>query len=442
VSEPKETEADTEALAEGEAEAAEQGEAEAEQGEAEASESAEAGEEPSAPKKKKKKAREQAEPETIKDRNARVRAEAVEKRRARREREQGAAPRRNLDASEVMDDALARSTHAAANILTKHFNKVQWLLMAGLVGWIGFEVYTWRHSRTAEKATDTLLKAVSAEMGKVGSDEPDMGEERGTPADTRRAFASDEERLRAAKSEYELASTTSGEPTSVLADLGAAGVAYDLGQYKDAEAAFEKVRRHAAFASDNDIKGRTLEGLGMSLEAQKNDEGALKVFHELGNMDGASFSALGLYHQARILKGQGKKDDALKLLEKAGSKLESLKETPGAIKYLGSSLMELMESIDPAKARELSKKLMSSEMLKKMTESAVGGGPGGQKGLSPEMQKKLEELMKNAQPSAPAEPAPMPGPVMPPTQDAPAQDAPQDAPPPSDAPAPAPSGAQ
>jgi tetratricopeptide (TPR) repeat protein len=326
--------------------------------------------------------------------------------------------------------------------LTKHFNKVQWLIMAGLIGWVGFEVYSWRHARTTEKATDSLFKALSAEMGKVGSEEPDTGEDRGTPTDTRRAFASDEERLRAAKSEYELASTTTGDPTSVLADLGAAGVAYDLGQYKDAEAAFEKVRRHSAFASDADIKGRTLEGLGMSLEAQKNDEGALKIFRELANMDGASFSALGLYHQARILKGQGKSDDALKLLEKAGSKLESLKETPGAIKYLGGSLMELMESIDPAKARELSKKLMSSDMLKKMTESSLGAGPGGPGGskLSPEMQKKLEELMKNAQPPAQGAPAPMPGPVAPPLQDAPAPDAPQDAPPP-DAPAPAPSGA-
>jgi len=441
VSEPKETEADTEAQVDSAAEARDgaEGEAETDAASAEetASEAAAAGEGTSSPKKKKKKAREQLEPETIRDRNARVRAEAADKRRSRREREQGTAPRRNLDASEVMDDALARSTHAAANLLTKHFNKVQWIIMAGLIGWVGFEVYTWRHARTTEKATDSLFKALSAEMGRVGSEEPDTGEDRGTPSDTRRSFASDEERLRTAKREYELASTTTPDPTSMLADLGAAGVAYDLGQYKDAEAAFDKVRRHAAFATDNDIKGRTLEGLGMSLEAQKNDDGALKAFRELGNMDGAGFSALGLYHQARILKGQGKNDEALKLLEKAGSKLEALKETPGAIKYIGSSLMQLMESIDPNKARELSKKLMSAEMLKTMTDGPAGPGPTGQKGLSPDMQKKLEELMKNVQPSVPAAPAPMPGPVVPAPEEAP----PSDAPPPPDAPTPAPSGA-
>ena len=448
MSETKDTEADTKAPAEGEAAASDRAEGE---GDTAADDEEEAPQAPAdaqgtaSPKKKKKQARERTEPETIRDRNARVRAEAADKRRSRREREQAAAPRRNLDASEVMDDALARSTHAAANLLTKHFNKVQWLIMAGLVTWIGLEVYGWRHARTTEKATDALFKALSAEMGKVGSEEPDTGEDRGTPSDTRRPFATDEERLRAAKREYELASTVAGDPTAVLADLGAAGVAYDLGQYKDAEAAFEKVRHNAAFANDPDIKGRTLEGLGMSLEAQKNDDGALKVFRELANMDGASFSALGLYHQARILKGQGKSDEALKLLEKAGSKLESLKETPGAIKYLGGSLMELMESIDPAKARELSKKLTSSDVLKKMNETSSGagaGGPGGSK-LSPEMQKKLEELMKNAQVPGQGAPAPMPGPVAPPQQEAPAPapDAPQDAPPPPDAPAPAPSGA-
>jgi len=453
VSEPKETGSGDEAQVDSQSEAAEvsteatQDEAgSASEADAEAAADAEAGE-GTAPKKKKKKAREQSEPENIRDRNARVRAEAAEKRRARREREQGGAPRRNLDASEVMDDALARSTHAAANFLTKHFNKVQWVIMAGLVGWIGFEVYSWRHARTAEKATDELFKALSAETAKVGADGPDAADERGGPTDSRRSFASDEERLKAAKAEYVLASSKVGETTAVLADLGAAGVAYDLGQYKDAQAGYEKVMRNPAYATDVDIKGRTLEGLGMALEAQKNEEQALKTFRELQNMDVANFSALGLYHQARILKGQGKNDDALKLLDKAGEKLATLKETPGAIKYIGTQVMELMESLDSKKAKELSTKLMSTEAAKRMAESSALGGPGGQK-ISPELQKRIQEMM-DKQRNQP--PAPMPGPVAPqdaPPSDAPAPDAPQDAPPsdapapPGDAPAPAPSGAQ
>lgn len=457
MSEPKETGSGDEAQADSQSAAAEasveatnddaanatdaQGDSE---GEALAAEAGEG----SAPKKKKKKARESDEPENIRDRNARVRAEAADKRRARREREQGGAPKRNLDASEVMDDALARSTHAAANFLTKHFNKVQWVIMAGLVGWIGYEVYSWRHDKNAEKATEALFKALSAETGKVGADSADVGD-RGGPTDVRRSFATDEERLKAAKTEYLAASGSVGGKATVLADLGAAGTAYDLGLYKDAQASFEKVTRQPAYATDRDIKGRTLEGLGMAIEAQKNEDQALKVFRELQNMDVPNFSALGLYHQARILKGQGKTEDALKLLDKAGEKLVPLKETPAVIKYIGTQVVELMELIDPKKAKELSDKLMSTEALKRLADSkALGGlgGPGGQN-ISPELQQRIQEMMEK-QRNAPA--APMPGPVSPelPPGDAPAQGAPPsdappaDAPPPGDAPAPAPSGAQ
>ncbi len=448
MSETKETQSGDEAQADSQSEAAEASveatndDASDAQAEGEAS-AAEAGE-GSAPKKKKKKARESDEPENIRDRNARVRAEAAEKRRARREREQGGAPKRNLDASEVMDDALARSTHAAANFLTKHFNKVQWVIMAGLVGWIGYEVYTWRHNKSAEKATDAIFKALSAETGKVGADSADVAE-RGGPTDARRSFATDEERLKAAKAEYLAASGSVGDKASVLADLGAAGTAYDLGLYKDAQASFEKVTRHPAYATDRDIKGRTLEGLGMAIEAQKNEDQALKVFRELQNMDVANFSALGLYHQARILKGQGKNEEALKLLDKAGEKLVPLKETPAVIKYIGTQVVELMEILDPKKAKELSEKLMSTEALKRLADSKALGGLGGQN-ISPELQKRIQEMMEK-QRNAPA--APMPGPVSPelPPGDAPAEGAPPsdappaDAPPPGDAPAPAPSGA-
>jgi len=338
-----------------------------------------------------------------------------------------------------MDDALARSTHAAAGFLTKHFNKVQWVILAGLAGWIGYEVYAWRHAKTTEKTTETLFKALSAEMGKVGESAPDMGEDRGLPTDERRSFPTDEARLKAAKSEYQLAATSTG---SVLAVLGDAGVSYDLGQYKEAQAAYEKVKQDPAFARDIDIKGRTLEGLGMALEAQKNEEGALKAFKELQSMDSTTFSALGIYHQARIAKANGKNDDALKLIDKAGEKLATLKENPGVIRYVGRQVLELLESIDPKKATELTDKLMSAEAKKQRDEQSLGGlgGPGG-KNMSADMQRRIQELMEKMKKEAP--PASSGG-AMPPGPVVPAPDAPTDAPvqdAPTDAPAPASSGA-
>jgi tetratricopeptide (TPR) repeat protein len=417
VSETKETEAGEKPQAEAEISQTEASEAEAEtsqteaseaEGEAEAASSADAP--AAAPKKKKKRAREASEPETIRDRNERVRAEAAEKRRARREREQGGAPRRNLDASEMMDDALARSTHAAAGFLRSHFNKVQWVIMLGLVGWIGWEVYSWRHAREAEKSTNALFKALSAETGRVG-DAPPEGEKGDLP-DTRRSFANNEARLKAAKSEYVLASSEATGASKVLADLGAAGADYDLGQYKEAQAAYERVKQHKAFSTDTDIKGRTLEGLGMALEAQKNEEGALKAFHELSNLDVANFAALGFYHQARILNAQGKREEALKKLAKAGEKLVLLKDTPAVIGYLRVSVMELYEALDSAKARELQMKLLPGDLFKQLQSKQPGALPG------------------SALPApAPVEDAPLPTPG--PLNDAPTPEAP----------APAPSGA-
>jgi len=447
VSETKETESGAEAQAEAATEGAAPSKHDAPgtaQLEASGSDADQAGEgadaaseAPAAPKKKKKK-REAAEPETIRDRNARIRAEAADKRRSRREREQGTAPRRNLDASEVMDDALARSTHAAAGFLTKHFNKVQWVILAGLAGWIAYEVYSWRHARTAEKTSEALFKALAAETGKVGAAEPDMGDDRGLPSDERRSFATDEERLNAAKKEYQLALAANG--SSAVAELGLAGVAYDLGQYKEAQVAYEKVKQNAAFAKDNDVKGRTLEGLGMTLEALKNEDGALKAFRELQSMDNASFSALGMYHQARILKQNGKTDDALKLLEKAGEKLQTLKETPALIRYVGRQVLELLESIDAKKAADLTEKLLSTE-AKKQRDEMGALSPGG-KNMSADMQRRIQELMEKMKREAPpaTSGAPAPGPVAPP-EGAPPEDAPPEDAPMQDAPAPAPSGA-
>jgi hypothetical protein len=143
-----------------------------------------------------------------------------------------------------------------------------------------------------------------------------------------------------------------------------------------------------------------------------------------------------------MLKAQGKTDEALKLLDKAGEKLATLKETPAAIKYLGGQVIELLELIDPKKAKDLGTKLMSSDAVKKMNESANVTGAGNQK-ISAELQKRIQEMMDKQKQG---QPLPMPpGPVAPapdaPPQDAPAPDAPSQDAPPGNAPAPAPSGA-
>jgi tetratricopeptide (TPR) repeat protein len=375
-------------------------------------EEAEAGEAPPALAAEKKGARAGA--EAIKDRNQRVRAEAAEKRRARRAKEQDSAPKvKNLDASEMMDDALARSTHAAAGFLRRHFNKMQWAIVIGLVAWIAWEVYAWRRERQAETHTAALFKALGAQTARVGEGEAAEDPRTGL-VDARRRFGSEEERLNASLKEYKAAAAAiADDAMSAFAKLGEAGVLYDLGKYPEAQRAYEDVRQQKLYATDVELKGRTLEGLGMALEAQKKDEQALKAFSELKNMDQLGFSLLGHYHQARLLSAQGKADEAKQLLVKAGEKLVANKGKPG-FNYITRSVLELYEGLDQTAARELGSKLMPSSPLDAMT------GSSGEQKISPEKLKELmEQITKNAAPSqapgsipaepeepAPAEPAP------------------------------------
>jgi hypothetical protein len=76
-------------------------------------------------------------------------------------------------------------------------------------------------------------------------------------------------------------------------------------------------------------------------------------------------------------------------------------------------VLELFETLDSKKAKELGEKLTPADMLKQLGGAAAAGG--GQQ-LSAEKIQELIEEMKKRQPAAPA-----PGPVAPgPVQDAPA----------------------
>jgi hypothetical protein len=165
----------------------------------------------------------------------------------------------------------------------------------------------------------------------------------------------------------------------------------------------------------------------MALEAQKKDDAALKTFRELASMDAANFSALGSYHQARLLKAQGKNEEAVKLLDKAIEKLVLLKDAPASIKYVRMSVMELLEGLDAKKARELQQQLLPADILKQMQDmqkqAESGMAPGGATPMP-------------VMPELPPGDAPLPLP-----EGAPAQGPLRDDAPAPDAPAPAPSGA-
>jgi tetratricopeptide (TPR) repeat protein len=370
-------------------------------------------------KPKKKKARAEGEGlEVIRDRNQRIREEAAQKRRTRREGERRPASAAGLDASEMMDDALARTTHVAAGWLKRHFNVIQWVVVVAAAGGIGWQVYAHQKQKSAGAAGEALMAAVAKENGRVGDEDDGSPDPRTLLADMRPHFATDADRLAAAASAYK--AVDKGDNAKILARLGLAGVYFDQGKNKEALAEYRAVRESQLATQDSDVRARSVEGMGLAEEALGNTEGALKAFRELGNFDNASLSGLGLYHQARLAFAKGDKQQAQdllkKVLEKVAPKQDSSKgmfgEAPG---YVEQAAKTLLATIDP-NAVPASPRGLTPEQLKQLVASENGEG-----GTDPEKLKELlKQITQNAPPEAPSgapaqapsgAPAPAPAPA-------------------------------
>lgn len=356
-------------------------------------------------KKKKKKAALAAEDEPIRDRNQRLRAQAAGKRRARQDEQRGT---RNLEAGEIVDDALARSSQAAGEWLKKNFNVLQWFILAGIVGWIGYAVYSYRAGRTAEKTSAQLTSAIRAEDARVGVEDTKQDPQSGL-VDTRPVFATDAERLAAAEKQYRaIADASTSTPAATFAKLGLASVLYDEGKYADAKAAYQAVRDSKLAGTDMDVKGRALEGIGMSLEGAKDVDGAGKAFGELANLDGLGFGALGQYHQARLAVAANNPEKAKELLKDAQKKLDAASEADGKkalgapTGYLQQSVKDLLKQVDPTAVTESPNALSADQMQELQDQMGSGDGKGMN---NAKLQELLRQMSKNG-PKAPIAPAP------------------------------------
>lgn len=364
-------------------------------------------------KPKKKKARAEGEGlEVIRDRNKRIREEAAEKRRQRRQGEGRPAKAAGLDATEMVDDALARGTHVAAGWLKRNLNIIQWVVVLGVAGGIGWQIFTHQKRKGDGAATDELMTAVGAENARVGDEDTGEPDPRTLLADTRQHFSKDADRLTAAASAYR--AVDRGETAKLLARLGLAGIYYDQGKNKEALAEYRAVRESSLAAEDADVKGRSIEGMGITEEALGNTEGALKAFRELGNLDNPGFSALGLYHQARLAFQKGDRQQAQdllkKVLEKVSKKTDASKgEMPPPPGYVEQAAKSLLATIDPNSVLEKPGKL-TPEQIEKLTRAADG------KASDPASKEKLKELLKQITDKMPAgapsgAPAPAPAPA-------------------------------
>lgn len=369
---------------------------------------------PALKKKKKKRAlAEAAAAEPSRDRNRRLREEVTGGRRTK----PGARgiPARNLEAGEIVDDALARSTQAAGEWLKKNFNVVQWFIIVGIVGWIGYAIYSYRAGRAAELASAQLTTAVRAENARIGAEDTKPDPQTGI-VETRPAYASDAARLAAAEKQYRAVAEGGSTAAASFARLGLASVLYDQSKFADAKAAYQAVKGSKLANQDLAVKGRAIEGLGMSLEALGEKDAAQKAFGELANLDGLGLAPLGAYHQARLAFAAGNVDKAKELLKDAQKRLDSAatpdsKKTVGSAGYLHQAVRDLLRRVDPS-AVTPNPTGLTAEQIQELQEQM--GSPAGTdgKGMSKE---KLNELLKRLSkspggppPSSPAPPASAP----------------------------------
>lgn len=290
----------------------------------------------------------------IRDRNARLRAKAAADRQSKREQERArmAATAAGLDASERLDDIFVRTTHAATTWIRNNFRWLQWALILLVIGMFSVQGLRYYQRQVAAKSTDLLMEGERALSGTVmGEEERKSIPEELQRWDTRPSYNDNAQRLSVAEKEYKATIDKYGKTgAGDYARLGLAGVKYDQKAFDEALALYRQVRASKLAEEDLEVKGRAVEGTGFCLEAKGDLEGALKSFRELSNIEGSlEFAVLGLYHQARVLSAQGKKDNAKELLVKAEKRLADDKDSAAA-SFFKRPVQEALALLDPTSA--------------------------------------------------------------------------------------------
>ncbi|MEO8185555.1 MAG: tetratricopeptide repeat protein [Deltaproteobacteria bacterium] len=283
--------------------------------------------------------------------NRQARRTAAAKARADRKRERVETAAIGLDAGEMVDDALVRATDKISRLGRRHWNSIQWVIGLGLIGGLGYQVFTWYTRGVDARTTDALFEGVLAEHGTIG-DPKDQGKPNSNGViEPTPIFETEAARQAAALAAYQKAAEERpGSPTEGFARLGEAGVQLELGKTEEAIAIYDRVAASKAAQAYADLRAGALEGRGLALESKGDVAGARRAFEELGALGG--FENQALYQQARIAQAAGDlpaaKAALIKLFKALGSpKAASLGGLPERPDFLRERATQLAGVLDP-----------------------------------------------------------------------------------------------
>lgn len=322
--------------------------------------------------------------EDVKDRNQKLRSDAAARRRKARQVERNAAAAEGLDAGERMDDAMMRGSAAAGRFLRSNFVWLQWVVIAGIAGAMGYLIFNYRKSADAEKRGTTVASVLAAQFGRIVVSEP-VQQPDPRLVDPRREFASEEERAAAATQSWKGLEGLSTE-MRIFAQIGEAGALYDSQKFAEARAAYEKVLNASQVGLHPGIKGRALEGIALSLEAEEKYPEALKAYEALKGEKSPEFEKLARFHIARVEFLSGNKQKATELLTALDKELSKDAGPEGPVDYLGAAVRDLLKTVDPSRAKKEREELSADQMqrlMKQFEEMQKQRGENGMPALPP-----------------------------------------------------------
>jgi tetratricopeptide (TPR) repeat protein len=191
------------------------------------------------------------------------------------------------------------------------------------------------------------------------------------PESDRLVFETAKARATATLSKFRASAAQTGASMELVSELGQATAYLELGEYDNAQAAFER------FLKNNDssvkwLRPSAVEGLSYTLEALGKSDEAIQLFESLMESDTGAAADMAKYHIARLAMKKNDTERASALLREV-IESASTKGQISRLDYLVVQSRERLLEIDPnAEVPDVS-----------------AGGLGGLEGIDPALLRKL-----------------------------------------------------